>query len=384
MDRLLDTPVELLDRHLEANVMAPVILTRLVLPGMVERGTGSIVNLASSSGADGPAGARRARAGGASATACPRAPSTGMAGILAVELGDRGILAFNLSPGFVATERIALDMAGFGFDASRRRTRPTWSGAVAAWLVTSPEARRAQRRLDRGPGGLPRPRPAPGLAATGPVTRRHPPVRSTPHRRPAADRMAPWPPSTRSRPPTSSTPCSTGCRTGGGGVTDDERGTLNHLTDERRAAAARSVRTGESSAWPTTWPPSRCPSTPTRSSTTCWRRATPGTPTGSPATRRPGTTWPSTSTACGPPTSTPCPTCSCAGQMYGGRPASEVRSDGARSNTVLAMADGVVGRGVLLDVPRALGCDFLGTGRGGHRGRPRGGRGGPGGPGGPG
>jgi hypothetical protein len=50
------------------------------------------------------------------------------------------------------------------------------------------------------------------------------------------------------------------------------------------------------------------------------------------------------------------------GEMYGGRPASDVRSDGARSNTVLSMADGVVGRGVLLDIPRALGSDFLDTG----------------------
>ncbi len=47
------------------------------------------------------------------------------------------------------------------------------------------------------------------------------------------------------------------------------------------------------------------------------------------------------------------------GRMYGGRPASEVRSDGARSNTILSMADGVIGRGVLLDVPRALGVDYL-------------------------
>jgi kynurenine formamidase len=37
------------------------------------------------------------------------------------------------------------------------------------------------------------------------------------------------------------------------------------------------------------------------------------------------------------------------GEMFGGRPASDVRSDGARFNTVLSMADGVVGRGVLLD-----------------------------------
>lgn len=50
------------------------------------------------------------------------------------------------------------------------------------------------------------------------------------------------------------------------------------------------------------------------------------------------------------------------GQMYGGRPASEVRSDGARSNTVLTMADGVVGRGVLLDVPRALGVEYFDNG----------------------
>jgi kynurenine formamidase len=47
------------------------------------------------------------------------------------------------------------------------------------------------------------------------------------------------------------------------------------------------------------------------------------------------------------------------GQMFGGRPASEVRSDGARFNTVMAMAEGVVGRGVLLDIPRARDISFL-------------------------
>ena len=47
------------------------------------------------------------------------------------------------------------------------------------------------------------------------------------------------------------------------------------------------------------------------------------------------------------------------GEMYGGRPASQVRSDGARANTIMSMADGVVGRGVLLDIPRAVGVDFI-------------------------
>lgn len=50
------------------------------------------------------------------------------------------------------------------------------------------------------------------------------------------------------------------------------------------------------------------------------------------------------------------------GRMYGGRPPTDVRSDGARANTVLSMAAGVVGRGVLLDVPRALGVGPLDAG----------------------
>ena len=138
MDQILDTPVELLDRHLAANVMAPVILTKLVLPQMVERGHGVVINLASSSGAmDPPAPAGRGGWGlgyGMSKAALHR-----LAGMLVVELGDRGIRAYNLSPGFIATERIAIDMGTFGFDAKAGAPADV-VGAVAAWLVTAPEA----------------------------------------------------------------------------------------------------------------------------------------------------------------------------------------------------------------------------------------------------
>ncbi len=138
MDLILDTPVELLDRHLAANVMAPVILTKLVVPPMVERGGGVVINLASSSGAmDPPAPAGRGGWGlgyGMSKAALHR-----LAGMLAVELGDRGIRAYNLSPGFIATERIAIDMGNFGFDASAGAPVDV-VGAVAAWLVTAAEA----------------------------------------------------------------------------------------------------------------------------------------------------------------------------------------------------------------------------------------------------
>jgi NAD(P)-dependent dehydrogenase (short-subunit alcohol dehydrogenase family) len=138
MDAFIDTPTELLDRHLEANVMAPLVLTRLVLPGMLQRGSGIVINLTSGSGLTdppGPVGAGGWGLGyGMSKGALHR-----VAGVLAAELGDRGILFFNLDPGFVATERMVIDMGDFGFDASSGAP-PDVVGAAAAWLVTSPEA----------------------------------------------------------------------------------------------------------------------------------------------------------------------------------------------------------------------------------------------------
>jgi len=50
-------------------------------------------------------------------------------------------------------------------------------------------------------------------------------------------------------------------------------------------------------------------------------------------------------------------------QMFNGVPASEVRSTGARRNTVMALRNGIVGRGVLLDMPRALGVKHIVPGR---------------------
>jgi kynurenine formamidase len=47
------------------------------------------------------------------------------------------------------------------------------------------------------------------------------------------------------------------------------------------------------------------------------------------------------------------------GRMYNGRPATDVKSTGARRNTVMTLKDGLAGRGVLLDVPRALGVEFI-------------------------
>lgn len=47
------------------------------------------------------------------------------------------------------------------------------------------------------------------------------------------------------------------------------------------------------------------------------------------------------------------------GEMYNGFPATEVRSDGAQRNSVMSLADGLVGRGVLLDIASLRGEPFL-------------------------
>jgi len=44
--------------------------------------------------------------------------------------------------------------------------------------------------------------------------------------------------------------------------------------------------------------------------------------------------------------------------MYNGFAASEVKSTGARRGSIMAAADGIVGRGVLLDIPRLRGVEF--------------------------
>ena len=48
--------------------------------------------------------------------------------------------------------------------------------------------------------------------------------------------------------------------------------------------------------------------------------------------------------------------------MYNGFKASDVKSTGARKNSIMAAKDGISGRGVLLDIPRLKGVDWLGLG----------------------
>jgi len=138
MDHLLDTPIELLERHLEANALAPLVLVQALLPQMLERGSGLILNMTSDvAWSDPPAAA--GQGGWGLGYAMSKGALHRVVGVLAHEVAGTGVHVVNVSPGFVATERMVMDMAEFGFDASMGAT-PTSVGVVVAWLATDDHA----------------------------------------------------------------------------------------------------------------------------------------------------------------------------------------------------------------------------------------------------
>ena len=116
--------------------MAPLALIKLVLPQMIERGRGLVINMTS-----GVAWTDPPSAAGSGGWGLGYAISKGalhrVAGVLAHEFAGTGVSVVNVSPGFVATERMAIDMAEFGFDAparsSARPHRPGRGVAATRW-----------------------------------------------------------------------------------------------------------------------------------------------------------------------------------------------------------------------------------------------------------
>jgi NAD(P)-dependent dehydrogenase (short-subunit alcohol dehydrogenase family) len=140
MDTMLETPIEQYPLFLMAHGVAPIRITQMVLPGMLERGSGTFVTISSGAGymfyPQSPRPGLGYRIG--------KAAGHTLVGSIQAEHGSQGIRAFNVDPGFVLTERNSLDVKEFGFD-------PSWAGppaaigAAVAWLITSPEADELQR-----------------------------------------------------------------------------------------------------------------------------------------------------------------------------------------------------------------------------------------------
>jgi NAD(P)-dependent dehydrogenase (short-subunit alcohol dehydrogenase family) len=152
MDTIVDTPIEQYPLFLMAHGVAPIRISQLLLPAMIERGGGTFVTVSSGAGyefyPESPRPGLGYRIG--------KAAGHTLVGSLQAEHGNQGIRAFNINPGFVLTERNSLDVDEFGFD-------PAWAGppaavgAAVAWLVTSPEADALQRQnIDAQPLALER------------------------------------------------------------------------------------------------------------------------------------------------------------------------------------------------------------------------------------
>ena len=136
---IVDLTVDQLEAKLAANAVAPFVLVQAVLPGMLARGSGTIVGVTSHTATADPPGPV-GQGGWGVAYAASKAAAHRFAPLVAVELGDRGIRAYNVDPGYVETERQVVNAAALGLVGHYRGAPPSVPAAAIAWLVDHPEA----------------------------------------------------------------------------------------------------------------------------------------------------------------------------------------------------------------------------------------------------
>ena len=146
---VMDTDLDELVVSFEADVVAPVLLCQRAITSMLAHGGGTILNMSSSSVFLEPPGTVEEN-GWSLAYVAAKAGIDQLAGILNVELGDRGIRAFSVEPGFVAYgERLEAMLQKFpGVPVSP----PESIGPAVVWLVQSPEADRLLTKRVNLPG----------------------------------------------------------------------------------------------------------------------------------------------------------------------------------------------------------------------------------------
>jgi len=135
MDAFEDTPLELIEQMFRCNVFAPLQLIKLCLPLWKRLGGGIAINITSSAGQTETA-APIGQGGWGLGYSITKAAFGRMIAGLAKELRPDHVAVIGLMPGFVATERMAAELAEFGFDASKGL--PTDNpGRVCGMLATA-------------------------------------------------------------------------------------------------------------------------------------------------------------------------------------------------------------------------------------------------------
>lgn len=136
----------ILQRVCTGYVLAPHRLTRRLIEAMLTRGGGTIINVTSGAGERDPPLAAD-QGGWGYAYGAGKAAFSRMAGVIAIELGQRGIRAFTVNPGIVATEALHATIGERGVLAIRQGVAPPEVPAqVMLWLATQPAAAAFQHR----------------------------------------------------------------------------------------------------------------------------------------------------------------------------------------------------------------------------------------------
>ena len=162
--------MELAERCLVGDYLHPLLLTQLVLPGMLERGEGRLVNMLSEAAFTTPP-APAGRGGWGVAYAAAKAAFHRVTDMCHVEFASQGVWAFSIAPGLTLTESMrASGTDKVLMDAGHVPAPPEVAGEVAAWLGDDPDAGRyagqmvSSRPLCKELGlvpGWPPPRPRP-------------------------------------------------------------------------------------------------------------------------------------------------------------------------------------------------------------------------------
>lgn len=138
MDHFLDLPLEIMDRMFRANVLAQLQLIQAVLPAMLKRGEGVIINVTTAACMTDPP-APAGEGGWGFAYSASKAAFHRLAGVLRQEHANSGVNFYNLEPGFVNTEMMEIQHRGNGFEGPTGAP-VTVPAAVMLWLATSAEA----------------------------------------------------------------------------------------------------------------------------------------------------------------------------------------------------------------------------------------------------
>jgi NAD(P)-dependent dehydrogenase (short-subunit alcohol dehydrogenase family) len=137
MERFLDLDIDMVTTKLEANVVGQLVMIKSVLPTMLERGEGTIIDITSAVATSDPP-APTGEGGWGLGYALTKGAFHRVAGILALELGPHGIFVVNVEPGYVLTERMLLAQERLGLADRFPGAPPSVPGAVVAWLAGGP------------------------------------------------------------------------------------------------------------------------------------------------------------------------------------------------------------------------------------------------------